>query len=145
VEFLPESFNGLPLHPLVVHAAVVLVPLAGVLALLMVAVPRFSVRFGPLIVILGWGALGATLVAKETGEMLAKQEKVPVLHAESGDLMPLFAGVQALLITILWLADRRSGRGLLGILVALLTVVAVVAAGYWVYRTGDSGAQAVWD
>jgi len=145
VEFLPESFNGLPLHPLVVHAAVVLVPLAGVLALLMVAVPRFSVRFGPLIVILGWAALGATLVAKETGEMLAKEEKVPVLHAESGDLMPLFAGVQALLITILWLADRRSGRGLLGILVALLTVVAVVATGYWVYRTGDSGAQAVWD
>ena len=144
MEFLPESVNGLPLHPLVVHAAVVLVPLAGVLALLMVIVPRFSVRFGPLVAILAWAALGASLVAKETGEMLAKDESVSALHVESGDLMPLFAGVQAILITVLWLGDRRSGRGLLGIVVALMTVVAVLATGYWIYRTGDSGAKSVW-
>ena len=76
--------------------------------------------------------------------MLAKDESVSALHVESGDLMPLFAGVQAILITVLWLGDRRSGRGLLGIVVALLTVVAVVATGYWIYRTGDSGAKSVW-
>ena len=35
----PETINGLPLHPLVVHAAVVLIPLSGALALLMVVLP----------------------------------------------------------------------------------------------------------
>ena len=50
----------------------------------------------------------------------------------------------AALVTLLWLSDRRGGRGILGILVAAVTVVAVLAAGYWVFRTGDSGAEAVW-
>lgn len=145
MDFLPESVNGLPLHPLVVHAAVVLIPLAGVLALLMVVVPRFSTRFGPLVAVLAWGAVGAALVAKETGEMLQNAvDKAPRIHVESGDLMPYFAVAQAALITLLWLADRRGGRGILGILVALVTVVAVVATGYWTYRTGDSGAGSVW-
>ena len=38
----------------------------------------------------------------------------------------------------------EGGRGVLGILVALFTLLAVVAAGYWTYRTGESGAQSVW-
>jgi len=69
---------------------------------------------------------------------------VSATHVESGDLLPMFAGVQAVLITLLWLADRRGGRGVLGILVALFTLLAVVSAGYWTYRTGESGAQSVW-
>lgn len=142
---LPEYVNGLPLHPLVVHAAVVLVPLAGVLGLLMVVAPRFSARFGPLIAVLAWLGLGAAVIAKESGERLqAVEQSAPAIHVESGDLFPLFAGAQAVLILLLWIADRRGGRGLFGVLVALLTVVAVLAAGYWTYRTGESGAQAVW-
>ena len=145
VDFPPPDINGLPLHPLVVHAAVVLIPLTGVLALLMVLVPRFSYRFGPLVLVLGWIAAGAAFVSKETGEVLRRQvEDVSATHVESGDLLPMFAGVQAVLITLLWLADRRGGRGVLGILVALFTLLAVVAAGYWTYRTGESGAQSVW-
>jgi hypothetical protein len=31
-----------------------------------------------------------------------------------------------------------------GVLAAALTVVVVLAAGYWTYRTGDSGAASVW-
>ncbi len=145
VDFLPSDINGLPLHPLVVHAAVVLIPLTGVLALFMVIVPRFSQRFGPLVLVLGWIAVGSALVSKESGEMLRQVEDVSATHVEAGDLLPVFAGVQAVLVSLLWLADRRGGRGVLGILVALLTLVVVVAAGYWTYRTGDSGAQSVWD
>ena len=65
-------------------------------------------------------------------------------HVEAGDLLPVFAGVQAVLVTLLWLADRRGGRGVLGIMVALFTLLVVVAAGYWTYRTGETGAQNVW-
>lgn len=145
VDSLPETFNGLPLHPLVVHVAVVLVPLSGLLALLMVFIPRFSARFGPLIALIAWLGVGAGFVAKESGEMLQEAtQRAPALHVESGDLFPAFAIAQAVLILLLWVADRRGGRGLFGILIALLTLVAVAVTGYWTYRTGDSGAQAVW-
>lgn len=144
MDFLPEQVNGIPLHPLVVHAAVVLIPLAGILALLMVIAPRFSTRFGPLVAVLAWGGAGAAAVAKHSGAILRADVDVPRLHVESGELMPYFALTQAVLVTLLWLADRRRGRGVLGVLVALLTVVAVLAAGYWTYRTGDAGAGSVW-
>ncbi|HNF06365.1 MAG TPA: hypothetical protein PL146_13345 [Mycobacterium sp.] len=145
MDFLPPDINGLPLHPLVVHAAVVLIPLTGLLALFMVLVPRFSYRFGPLVVVLGWLAAGSAWLGKETGEILRqKVEEVSSAHVEAGDLLPVFAGVQAVLVTLLWLADRRGGRGVLGIMVALFTLLVVVAAGYWTYRTGETGAQNVW-
>lgn len=145
MDFLPDSVNGLPLHPLVVHAPVVLVPLSGVLALLMVVLPRFSQRFGPLVAVLAWAAAGSAYLAKQTGELLREEiGRVSRLHVDSGEVMPYFAVGQAGLITVLWWADRRGGRGILGMLVALLTVVAALAAGYWVYRTGDSGARSVW-
>jgi hypothetical protein len=84
-------------------------------------------------------------VAKESGEMLRRElGGVPRTHAEAGELMPYFAAGQAVLITLLWLADRRGGRGVFGVLIALLTLLAVVATGYWAYRTGDSGARSVW-
>ncbi|MFN8184412.1 MAG: DUF2231 domain-containing protein [Candidatus Nanopelagicales bacterium] len=145
MEFLPEQVAGLPLHPLVVHAAVVMIPLSGLLALLMVALPRFSQRFGPLVLVLAWIAVGGAWAAKESGEMLRRElGGAPRTHVEAGELMPYFAVAQAALITLLWLADRRGGRGVFGVLIALLTLVAVVAAGYWTYRTGDSGARSVW-
>lgn len=146
VDSIPEYINGLPLHPLVVHAAVVLVPLSGVLAILMVLVPRFSARYGPLIVVLAWLGVAAGLLAKESGEVLQERvQTAPALHVESGDLFPVFAIAQAGLILLLWLADRRRGRGIFGVLIALLTLVVVVVTAYWTYRTGDSGAQAVWE
>lgn len=145
VDSLPETLNGLPLHPLVVHVAVVLVPLSGVLAVLMVLIPRFSARFGPLIALLAWLGVAAGAVAKESGEMLQEvTQRAPEVHVESGDLFPVFAIAQAVLISLLWFADRRGRRGIFGVLIALVTLVAVAAAGYWTYRTGDSGAQAVW-
>ena len=40
---------GLPLHPLAVHAAVVLVPLVALAALVMTYLPSFSRRYGKFI------------------------------------------------------------------------------------------------
>ena len=37
---------GLPVHPLVVHAAVVLLPLAALVLILLVFVPAWRTRFG---------------------------------------------------------------------------------------------------
>lgn len=44
---------GLPLHPLVVHATVIFVPLAALGALLMVFVGRLRERYAGLVMLLG--------------------------------------------------------------------------------------------
>ena len=46
-----DLVNGIPLHPLVVHAVVVLLPLAVVGTIAIVLRPSWRVRYGPLVVL----------------------------------------------------------------------------------------------
>ncbi|PKQ21842.1 MAG: hypothetical protein CVT65_16395, partial [Actinobacteria bacterium HGW-Actinobacteria-5] len=62
---------GLPLHPLVVHAAVVLVPLAALGALVVLAWARARDRYGWLVVAFAVAGAGAAVVARLSGEALA--------------------------------------------------------------------------
>ncbi|MGH3496066.1 MAG: DUF2231 domain-containing protein [Nocardioidaceae bacterium] len=61
-----NEFNGLPLHPLAIHAAVVFVPLAA-LAGLVFAVPRWRRRAWIPLGVLSVVALGSLVVARESG------------------------------------------------------------------------------
>ena len=146
-----DLINGLPVHPLVVHAAVVLVPLTAIGVIVMAAWPRFSQRHGWLVVGTSLVALGSSFVAKESGEGLEERIGEPGFdHAELGDIMPIFAAALAVAVVVLWLIDRRAPgdgpaprRGL-RIVVAILAVLIAVANMFWVYRVGDSGAKSVW-
>lgn len=159
----PTLVNGIPAHPLLVHAVVILVPLAA-LCLLAGAV------WPPLMRRLGLGTPGLALVAlvlvpltTGSGEWL--EERVPETalveeHAEmGGQLLPWVIGLFAVAVLV-WLAyraaarhkprgpDRRStsdrpGRVVWGVAIALSLVVSAGAV-IQVYRVGDSGAQAVW-
>lgn len=141
-----ESVFGLPTHVLVVHAAVVLVPLAAVAAIIMGFSPRFSVRFGPAVVVIAGIGVLASILSRQSGESLALLRGVSADHQSSGSLMPLFAlGLFAVTLA-LWLIDRRGGRRrLLGtqILAVVVVAVAVLATG-WTIRTGHTGSQMVW-
>lgn len=153
---MPDTINGLPVHPLVVHGVVVLVPLALVLLLASLAFPAIRRRAGILTPLLATAALALVPVATESGEGL--KERVgegPLIdaHAELGEtLLPWMAGV-AVVAWALWLLslrgrDAATGRhGSLGrwlIPLAVLGLVASVGAGVQVVRIGDSGAKAVW-
>lgn len=144
MEFIPDEISGMPVHPLVVHAVVVLVPLAGVLGLAMLTFPRFSVRFGPLVVLLAWMGVGASFVAKESGERLARDVGASAQHVSAGDMFPAFALAQAVLLTVMWLADRRGGMAVTRVVLALITGLVILATLAWSFRTGDSGARQVW-
>jgi len=74
-----SEINGLPLHPLVVHAVVVLVPLATFGALLVAARPRWSRAYGPLVAAAAVIAAAAAFVAREAGGALERTLR------ESGD------------------------------------------------------------
>ena len=141
-----ESVFGLPAHVLVVHAAVVLIPLAAVAAIVMALAPRFSVRFGPAIVVVaGLGVAGA-IASRQSGESLALLRGVSIDHQSAGSLLPLVALAFFAVTIALWLMDRRGGRRrTLGtqILAVVVVAVAVIAIG-WTIRTGHTGAEMVW-
>jgi len=146
-----DLINGLPVHPLVVHAAVVLVPLTAIGVIAMALWPRFSQRHGWLVVGTSLVALGADFLAKESGERLEALTAEPRFdHAELGDIMPVFAAALAVVVVVLWLIDRRAPEGGpmphrgLRIAAAVLAVLVAVANLVWIYRVGDSGAKSVW-
>lgn len=144
-----DLIGGLPLHAVVVHAVVVMLPLAVLGTVLIVVRPVWRLRFGPLVV--AAAAISAALipVATSSGEALERRVGDPGQHAALGDQLLWFAApllVLSLALVLLerWRARGKPGLGSLRQVVAGLAVVAAFAAAVQVYRVGDSGARAVW-
>ena len=68
-----DQLWGLPAHPLVVHAAVVLLPLAAITTLLCAAVPRARRHYAPVALGLALVATLAVGLAQGSGEELEEQ------------------------------------------------------------------------
>jgi len=145
-----DTLSGLPVHPLVVHAVVVLVPLAALGGVLMALWRSFSRRFAPLVVIVAAVGAGSALVAKESGEQLSvRVGGAPPTHMQLGTWMPLIAGVLFVLILLFWLVDRgiplNRPRPLFLTLLGLALILVAAFATYWTIRVGHSGSEAVWN
>ena len=143
-----ETIAGLPVHPLIVHAAVVLVPLAAIGAVLMAASVRFSKRFGVVVSITAVVGAVASMLARISGGTLALQVEASQEHMDLGHQMPIASIALAVLTVVVWLFDRgipgnRRRPWWLVLLVVLLAVTAVVAT-YLTVMTGHSGAESVW-
>ncbi len=54
-----DELFGIPAHPLLVHAAVVLLPLAAVAIVIVAAVPRARRHYAPIALVLAILALGS--------------------------------------------------------------------------------------
>ncbi len=104
-----DLINGIPVHPLVVHAIVVLLPLATLGTLAIVARPAWRLRYGPLVVAAAAIATALMPVATASGEALEKRVGDPGQHAHLGDQLIWFA-VPLLLTSagLVWLEWRRS-------------------------------------
>ncbi len=137
------------MHPLVVHFAVVLLPLAALGLVVLVFVPKWADRFGWLTL----GALvvgtGAAFVAKESGEALARSVGDPQDHASWGDVLPVLAVGLVVLAAIWFFLFRRAGGStrprsmaatVAGVLTALLALIVTAVT----VVVGHSGAQAAW-
>ena len=161
-----DTIGGIPLHPLIVHAVVVLVPLASLLLLLAAVSPRIRHWAGILTPITATLALVMTPLATQSGEALEKRvEASPTLeeHTELGDSLLYFVLVLAILAWALWFLDRRAQaavgtvsatdgahasatapRSPLLTVVIVLSVISVLATTVQVVRIGHSGASASW-
>lgn len=137
---------GLPLHPLAVHAAVVLLPLSAGALLALVVRPTWRSRYGAITLLGLLVGAGAAIVAKQSGEALAATIGLPAEHARWGDVLPL-AAVGLLIVGGLWMrrtrAEAATGSASTTIL-AGLSAAAAVAVLVLSALTGHTGAQAVW-
>ncbi|WP_370247997.1 DUF2231 domain-containing protein [Nocardioides sp.] len=154
-----DLINGLPVHPLVVHAVAVLLPMAVIGAIALVVRPQWRVTFGPLLIAIT--AVGTVLipVATSSGEKLEERVGDPAYgHAEKGEQLIWFALPLLIFTVALVLLERRKAAAAdaespatasalptwLPIAVAAAVVVFAAATAVQVYRVGDSGAKSVW-
>ncbi|WP_026927272.1 DUF2231 domain-containing protein [Granulicoccus phenolivorans] len=141
---------GLPLHPLIVHAAVILIPLAAVGALLMVFSTRLRERYGWLTVLVAVGATLAAGAAALTGPLLAAELGLTgsprvAGHQFLGQLTPWPVLVLTLALAgFRYLTGRTSARTPAVLITGIVTGLAAVAALVLVGLTGHAGATAVW-
>ncbi|MGN6333105.1 MAG: DUF2231 domain-containing protein [Motilibacteraceae bacterium] len=102
-----DLVNGVPVHPLVVHAVVVLLPL-GVLGALAIALrTSWRERYGRLVVGVLLLATLAIPVATQSGEALAARVGYPGQHAQLGEQLLWFALPLLVVTALLVLLSRR--------------------------------------
>ncbi|WP_183096026.1 DUF2231 domain-containing protein [Nocardioides stalactiti] len=145
------EINGLPLHPLAVHGAVVLVPLVALLALAYL-LPKWHDQLRWPLLVGALVAVGSVVVAYLSGDSFREANEFfntagPIAdkidtHEERAELLlwtSISFGVMALLNAVL---HPKEGwlRWVLGALLAIDAVAVLVL----VIMTGDAGAQAVW-
>ncbi len=141
---------GLPLHPLIIHAVVVLVPLSALGVIFLLVFPRFAPTFSPLILILLITSTVAGFIAENSGQSLSNRVGYPGDHAEQGERLAKLI----LLFTLLYItwfvvyrksikfksADKLLKRGL-----SVLLLLTAIASTTLTFIVGHSGAKASWE
>ncbi|HET6166470.1 MAG TPA: DUF2231 domain-containing protein [Marmoricola sp.] len=161
---LPELVHvrGLPLHPLVVHAVVVLVPLGALSAILHALVPRWRWLLRQPTLALALAAVVLARVAVVTGTSLKHEKNFTgelgdriARHMHWGQRLEYSIWVYAVLAVLAWWVlphvtrvaggeDRESPAPRLVPVVMVLLPVAAAVVLVLAVITGDAGAQAVW-
>jgi hypothetical protein len=149
-----EELFGLPAHPLVVHAAVVLLPLAAIATVVCACVPRARRHYAPVALGLAIVATLAVGLAQGSGEALEDQVDETELveeHTEQGEqVLPWAIAVTAAaaLVAAGPLVSRRwptiPGRAITATLV-VLSLAGGIGATWTVIEVGHSGAKATWN
>jgi hypothetical protein len=153
-------FAGLPLHVLVVHAAVVFTPLAALAALVFAVVPRWRYLTRWPTVVLTVVAFVAVWVSRVSGNSLLHEKpqlrQLVQTHESRGrELSLLMVLFLVVVLVAAWALSGPSGlvtgRGArqdpvvaLDKVLPALVVVSAVLVMVWVVLTGDAGARAVW-
>lgn len=153
---LPD-IAGLPLHPLIVHAVVVLLPLTAFAVVLAAIVPAAQRRLGlvtPLAALLVLGLVPFTLLSgeqlKETVGPLPAVEH----HEMLGRMLPPWAIGLFLVAAAQWAwsrfrpraaeAEKRHADTVVSIVLAIVAVAVAVGSTVMVVLIGEAGARSVW-
>ena len=157
------ELNGLPLHVLIVHAVVVVVPLAALCALLTAFWPAARRRLGIVTPLVALAALMLVPLAVQAGEWLQSRlvNVTPLLgeHTSLGKAMLPWVIALFLVAALQWFWYRyviaegarfasalpsRNGRLVAAVVLDVVVVVSAVGSVVMVALIGESGSRAVW-
>jgi hypothetical protein len=147
------EINGLPLHVLVVHAAVVFGPLAALSGIAYVLLPSWRDRLRWVTLVLAVIAFGAIWVASLSGESFYESDRFKGIegselekniedHEELGETLRLI--VSAFLATTVLAVWQHKRDGVVRHAIGALLVAAALATLVYTVLTGDAGSRAVW-
>lgn len=153
-------FDGIPAHPLLVHAVVVLLPLAALAVTLHALWPAARRRLGIVTPVLAGVVVVLVPITVQAGKQLRDSLGVdsPMirLHQQRASLVLPWTIALFVVAVAQWWWTGRGSRLLLSdgspttarraVHVGLVVVTLVVALGatYVLVRAGDAGAKAVW-
>jgi len=155
-----NSLFGIPAHPLIVHAAVVLVPLVAIGTIVMALWDRARGVFGWAVAGLSIAAFGSVGLAQKSGEALADHVEPTALvrrHTEMGEaILPWAFAIMAVACSVMalhWYVTRLAKAGgpaptwfrPTSIALAVLAVVFALGGVVVTYQVGHSGAKATWN
>jgi uncharacterized membrane protein len=149
------SVNGLPLHPLLVHSVIALVPITALAVVLHALWPAARRRLGIVTPLAGLALLIAVPLTVAAGEDLQTQVgPIPAVarHSELGHMLLPWAVALFVLAAAEWVWFRwrerltRSVRvrRLVSVVLAVLGCGVAAGALVLIVLIGDSGARAVW-
>ncbi|WP_255657734.1 DUF2231 domain-containing protein [Actinoplanes sp. L3-i22] len=138
------------------HLAVVFVPLLAIGAVVYALAASWRPKLGWAVGLLAIAAPVATFVAKESGQKLydsklstfsPKGKQILADHMHFGSMTFWFVlglGIVSLIMVALTLRAGRKLPVVANLAFIVLTLVLAAGSGYYVFKTGDSGATAVW-
>ena len=170
-ELLPQFAFGLPTHALVLHAAVVLVPLTCLLVLVCAFSDTARRRAGVLLPVAGLGSLALVVLGTFSGEALMARlppDPVTQAHGHAGEAVEPWALGLALVSVALWWVPGRArrrepppagqaapappgtrwrslrARSVASVALPVLATTAAVGTGARIVHAGHLGAQSTW-
>ncbi len=142
---------GLPAHPLMVHAPVVLLPLSVVGSIILATSAKHRDRYDLLVGAGAVVALVSTFLATKSGERLSERLAVEAAverHEDLAGTTLVLAAAFAVLTLVNAATSRIRAFDRSTVSGAILPVVAAcigVLATIWMIRTGHEGARLVWE
>ena len=138
-----DLFLGLPVHVLITHVVVVLLPLSAFALISLVFLPKLRKNY-LLLTLIGLGvSVVAAFIAKESGEALSYRVGTPSVHTEWGEKTLLIA-VALFVSALIWqflLKKKNKFTFIAGYVGVILAIAALVIS----YLAGHSGAKASWE
>jgi hypothetical protein len=138
---------------LIVHAAVVLLPIAALATVAAAAIPRWRRSYAPLALIVSLAAAVAIWLAQESGESLEERVTETVLvqrHADLAEQLLPWAIAVVVVAAAITVADRlgpqlaQVHKRALTVSLVALALIAGTGSTWTVVRVGHSGATATW-
>jgi uncharacterized membrane protein len=139
-----DTIDGLPIHPLAVHVAVVLLPLSAMALALLIFVPKWRKAYLPLTIAGLAVATVFTYIARESGEALANRVGRPATHVELGSILfPAAVGLLAVGVAFFFLQKSEKPKWMIQA-TAGVAIAAILSVSGLTYFVGHTGAQASW-